>query len=207
MLKSNKENNKVVCKDCGIEKNLEKSFYLSRIPTETGRMEVCKECFKEEFRNEKDVFDVFKKYDIPFIKDLWDISEKDDRSDVLTNYIRNINSLSQYKGLRWKDSILEKTDEEYTEIKAEIFEASTIKNLEFEAEQLQKKIKQTREAENMGTYKNLAQNLEIILKMLDERKGRNPVSYNVVVNVPELKTGNVEEFIRQMKMISQFKTL
>jgi hypothetical protein len=50
-------------------------------------------------------------------------------------------------------------------------EENTIANLEYEAEQLQLKIKKTREAENMGTYKNLAQNLEIILKLLDERKG------------------------------------
>jgi hypothetical protein len=89
---------KVICDDCKLEKNLDRDFYLLK----GERMKICKDCFAKEILNSKDIFEVFKKYDMPFIMHLWDKAQLESGDFYLAvgNYMKYIYSLPQYRGLR-----------------------------------------------------------------------------------------------------------
>lgn len=114
---------KFVCLHCGkLKKRSE--FYVSRDPAVTvGIAMPCKDCAEKIARNYNpktgEYGDVTKAslqraceyLDVPFVDKLWDssISEVHDethekvRSNVWRAYIKNVNSLNQYAGYRWRD--------------------------------------------------------------------------------------------------------
>jgi hypothetical protein len=148
---------KKICQSCGIEKS-EKHYYLT--PSGT-RLEICKDCFSNEFYNSKDLFQVFKKYDIPYFYDVWDRTVEN-----IGDYMRQINSLPQYKYKTWKDSILSKEEDESENTIG--FYDEIIKNLKEEAKKLNQKLLIATNRDDMQLYisaiKSLRETLDLIHK-------------------------------------------
>jgi len=150
--------NKIICKNCGIEKE-ESKYYLSRGCIEKY-MPICKSCFVNNVL-EGVLFSVFRKYNIPFIYNLWDRSYTLDGSrsgyKAIDKYMKDIN-LPQYKNLTWKDSILEEDKESEKEIN---FYDGIVNNLKQEAKHLNDKI-------SIFRSKHDIQNCIVALKALRE---------------------------------------
>ena len=145
--------NKIICKNCEIEKE-EKKYFLSRVCIDKY-MPICKSCFIEEFYKCNDLFDVFKKYNIPFIYNLWD-NIKSNGDTKIYEYMDRINS-PKYRNLTWKDSILEE-DKESKEVN---FYDDIVNNLKQEAKHLNDKI-------SIFRSKHDIQNCIVALKALRE---------------------------------------
>lgn len=85
------------------------NFYNSNSPmAKDGKSPFCKKCIKEMINLDdiNTIYTVLTVMDLPFIYEYWDRCEGDD-SDTFGSYIRQANSLNQFKGLRWKDSIFD----------------------------------------------------------------------------------------------------
>lgn len=150
---------KVICKECGIEYN-ENMYYLSRIEHQK-RMEVCKGCFESEVS--KDVLATFRKYDIPFIYNVWWDSSNNGN---LQKYMKNINSLPQYIHFRWKDSILNNAVT-HEEVEANFYD-KIVKSLKDDAKKLNDKLSIAMNNSDMQLYistiKSLRDTLDLISK-------------------------------------------
>lgn len=151
---------KIICAACGIEKEINDHYYHNT------RMDICKDCFKEEMVETNNVYATFKKYDTPFILDLWEVSEREVGNGsyfTIDQYMKNLN-LPQFRGLRWKDSKLDKNTSGF-ELS---FDREVILNLKDEVKSLTSKIKSAREREDFGTYKNLILAYKEVLKLLQD---------------------------------------
>lgn len=147
---------KKICSFCGIEKT--EDNYWSIIPN------ICKNCFAQEYRNSKD-FDVFKKYDIPYIYDLWYSPCLSSGKSELTRYLEVLSTSPKYRGLTWKNSVLGCCSSETLEIN---FYDKIVTNLKSEAEQLNKNLIKTRNNNDYNNYiatlKSLKETLDLINK-------------------------------------------
>jgi len=133
--------NKVICQDCGIEYD-KNQYYLSRIEGQE-RMEVCKYCFAKEFISSESIEYIFRKYNIPFITELWEqINDKYQGSNVLPQYMKAL-WLPQFINLRWKDTDWNKEDSQEVEVN---FYDGIVKNLKKEAVKLNDKLAKIRES-------------------------------------------------------------
>jgi len=150
------------CIECGIEKNLDNSFYKSNLSIYDSKMLICKDCVKEIKGIEK-IKDVLRMNDIVFIDDLWFRCNQN-----MAEYLKNL-SLSQYKNLKWGDSYTPKNE----------FKDKVINTLKGEIDALTPKLKQTREDRDYGTYKNLINAYKEVLNLLNDYNRRyeiKPVS-------------------------------
>ena len=106
---------KKVCTACGEEKAPNVGFYLSRSKFNDGRMPICKECLSKLFKElqakysdeVKALYHLCMLFDIYFDRDLVEKSSnmgkyKNDDDNLLKSYMKNVNSLNQYK---FKDSM------------------------------------------------------------------------------------------------------
>lgn len=86
-----------------------KEFYKSNSPmADNGKAPFCKKCIKDMINYEdiNTIYSVLQALDIPYLFDYYDkcvLSEK----DTFGNYLRMANSLTQFKGLTWKDSMFD----------------------------------------------------------------------------------------------------
>ena len=117
---------KFLCYCCGNEMNRSK-FYVSTDPfNSVGVTPYCKDCLEKIARNYnnnyKEFGDVTKaslmaaceRADVPFIESLWESSVNEVNDPSLTKpktnawaaYIKNVKSLKQYSGKRWRDGDL-----------------------------------------------------------------------------------------------------
>lgn len=93
------------------------NFYNSSSPMfPDGKAPLCKKCIKEQvdYDNRDTIYKILQALDIPFIYPEWDRIENKcskDGKDVIGNYLREVNSLSQYKGLTYSDSIFDSSYE------------------------------------------------------------------------------------------------
>lgn len=119
-------NQKFLCYCCGNEM-VRSKFYVSSDPfNSVGVTPYCKDCLEKIARNYnnnyKEFGDVTKaslmaaceRADVPFLEKIW-VSSLDEvnnpdlkkpKTNVWAAYIKSIKSLSQYKGLRWRDGDL-----------------------------------------------------------------------------------------------------
>lgn len=101
--------NKIKCTGrCGRELS-EANFYNTSSPMFLGgKITVCKTCLKEmiDYTKINTIYDILQTMDLPFIEETWKSCELK-KGDTFGNYIRQINSLPQFKNMRWKDSIFE----------------------------------------------------------------------------------------------------
>lgn len=111
--------NRKKCNICYPKTNREKplsEFYNSNsILFSDGLVPICKKCIKENVDQTdiKSVKSMLQKIDKPFIAKVWKSAEETG-GDVFGVYIKNINSLPQYRKYTWEDSSLD--GEEQTEI-------------------------------------------------------------------------------------------
>ena len=105
ILLAKKKTPKKKCQECQKEYVLT-NFYKTNYPfSKDGKAEVCKKCIKKiiDYDNFDTIYKVLQIMDIPFIDDVWDKSN-DANGDKFGNYMRMINSLPQYKDLRYESS-------------------------------------------------------------------------------------------------------
>lgn len=114
---------KFLCYGCGSEKK-RSEFYISTDPFNyVGVTPYCKDCLEKIARNYnnnyKEFGDVTKtslmaaceRADVPYIETLWESAQNEVNNPDLTkpktnawaSYIKNVKSLNQYKGKRWRD--------------------------------------------------------------------------------------------------------
>lgn len=105
LLASRKKSPKKKCQECQKEYVLT-NFYKTNYPfSKDGKAEVCKSCIKKiiDYDNFDTIYKVLQIMDIPFINDVWD-KANGSNGDKFGNYMRMINSLPQYKDLRYESS-------------------------------------------------------------------------------------------------------
>lgn len=104
-----------MCSMCEKQKSLA-SFYSTNSKMFTdGKVPICKPCIAEQI-DENDIDSVkriLRQIDKPFIQALWNSSVESDR-DTFGVYMKNINSLPQYKSMTYDNSveIVQEDDEE-----------------------------------------------------------------------------------------------
>lgn len=127
---------KFLCYCCGSEKK-RSDFYISTDPfNSVGVTPYCKECLEKIARNYNDNYKEFgdvtkaslmaacERADVPYIEELWEGALNEVNNPDLTkpktnawaSYIKNVKSLKQYKGLRWRDGDLFKKGNEQPEV-------------------------------------------------------------------------------------------
>lgn len=109
------------------------NFYNSNSPmSKLGKAPFCKKCIKKmiDYDDIKTIYSVLTSMDIPFIYEYWEICIKGNK-DAFGNYIRMANTLIQFKGLTWKDSIF-KADEKMKEKNVKTKTQSCIDNMSIE---------------------------------------------------------------------------
>ena len=127
---------KFLCYCCGSEKK-RSDFYISTDPfNSVGVTPYCKECLEKIARNYNDNYKEFgdvtkaslmaacERADVPYVEELWEGALKEVNNPDLTkpktnawaSYIKNVKSLKQYKGLRWRDGDLFKKSNEQPEV-------------------------------------------------------------------------------------------
>jgi hypothetical protein len=76
---------------------------------------VCKSCVQKniDINNMQSVFDILKDMNIAFVKDVWISACENSPDNPFGSYMRQMNSLPQYRGLTWGDSITESKDESF----------------------------------------------------------------------------------------------
>jgi superfamily II helicase len=143
------------CAQCNSNKQLNQ-FYNSHAYSQE-KMPICKECFHWECNNNS-IADTLKKYDIPLLNKVLESCDHD-----LSNYMRMINSMPQYRDLTWKDSQLEMNKKEQ-----EDFYGNIVKLLKEEAYKLKINLEVFGKNSEMNLYistlKSLRETLDLIAK-------------------------------------------
>lgn len=105
------------------------NFYNSNSPmAKEGKSPFCKKCIKDmiDYDDINTIYTVLQVMDLPYIYEYWDRCIGDtNNKDPFGNYLRMANSLNQFKGLKWKDSIFDssiKNEEDTKQIKKEVKE-------------------------------------------------------------------------------------
>jgi hypothetical protein len=105
--KYNESENTIKCSECGHEYSkdkIERHFYLSNT-TENGRMKICKECIRNLYNESGNNFmELLQTNDLIYIEELWEASRKL-QNDPVGYYFKNIFSLRQFEGKKFRDSI------------------------------------------------------------------------------------------------------
>ncbi len=149
---------KYLCPYCNIEKK-ETEFYISSDPLVlTGRTSMCKDCAEKIARNWNDttkeygdctrisIQNALERLDKPFIEKLY-LSSQEELNDpnslnpkrsLWAAYIKNVTSLNQYNGLRWRDGDIFATNQ--AEEKTDPMTVAQIKEMKAISEEEQKEI-------------------------------------------------------------------
>jgi len=102
--------NKIKCQGECKRELIETNFYKSNSPlfNNNHRVNICKKCINKMINVDdiNSVYSVLQALDIPFLYEYWDRCVNGSR-DTFGAYITQANSLNQFKGLRWKDSIFD----------------------------------------------------------------------------------------------------
>jgi hypothetical protein len=102
-------NKKKRCATCERDIVLTAFYSTTSKMFQDGKVPICKKCISEQI-NEEDIASVkriLRQIDKPYIHTLWE-SSKLSKNDTFGVYMKNINSLQQYKGLTYDDSVEEK---------------------------------------------------------------------------------------------------
>lgn len=97
---------KLTCVKCG-KTRASSSFYSNRNDMIHPNFGVCKDCVKEHYDTKKNIealHDILRLLDVPFILERWQFVMNSEKQDKLGDYLRQLNSLPNWKDLRYKDS-------------------------------------------------------------------------------------------------------
>lgn len=125
-----KEKEKLICAACQKEKDKESGFYNSRssLYEKTGKVPICKTCLKKniDYNNIESIYTVLQQIDVKFDPLYWEQAEKR-KTDTFSAYMTMANSLKQFNGTGYKDSIFTKEDK--TNVTANEERAKRLKTL------------------------------------------------------------------------------
>jgi hypothetical protein len=106
--------NKKECQgECGKLLDLDKNFYKTRSKMfPSGCSSICKKCIKDmiDYDNMKSIYDVLRQLDISFICKYWN-KAVESKKETFGIYVTMANSLPQFEGLTWEDSVFEDKNE------------------------------------------------------------------------------------------------
>lgn len=109
-----KKKEKLICNGCNTEQDKNRGFYNTQNPlySSTNKLPLCKSCLKSQIDYEdiKTVHRLLKQMDIVFHKEYWQRAV-DFKGDTFGRYMTMINSLPQFEGLTWEDSVFSLNDE------------------------------------------------------------------------------------------------
>ena len=94
---------KITCINCNKEK-VSTSFYSNRNPLLAPNMGLCKECAKSHFEDLDSLHEILRILNVPFITERWSFVMASEKTDKMGDYLRQINSLPNWKGMTYKDS-------------------------------------------------------------------------------------------------------
>lgn len=109
---ANKDTAKKVCEKCKKPKTINTNFYNTNSKfSQDGKTNICKACIKSmvDENNLETVYEVLQLMNLPFIADVWELSKSTNR-ETFGTYVKNINSLPQYRGYTWVNSVFEKKE-------------------------------------------------------------------------------------------------
>ncbi|MEC1612622.1 hypothetical protein P9D96_05085 [Bacillus mojavensis] len=108
-----KEKEKLLCAACQKEKDKDSGFYNSRskLYEKIGKVPICKSCLKKniDYSNMDSVYTVLQQIDVKFDPLYWEQAVQR-KTDTFSAYMTMANSLKQFNGTGWKDSILEQQE-------------------------------------------------------------------------------------------------
>ncbi|MDV5126948.1 hypothetical protein ACO7RW_01625 [Bacillus amyloliquefaciens] len=126
-----KEKEKLICAACQKEKDKESGFYNSRssLYEKTGKVPICKTCLKKniDYSNIESIYTVLQQIDVKFDPLYWEQAEKR-KTDTFSAYMTMANSLKQFNGTGYKDSIFTKEDK--TNVTANEEESQTSQDID-----------------------------------------------------------------------------
>ncbi|WP_280156993.1 hypothetical protein [Bacillus velezensis] len=126
-----KEKEKLICAACQKEKDKESGFYNSRssLYEKTGKVPICKTCLKKniDYNNIESIYIVLQQIDVKFDPLYWEQAEKR-KTDTFSAYMTMANSLKQFNGTGYKDSIFTKEDK--TNVTANEEESQTSQDID-----------------------------------------------------------------------------
>lgn len=209
---------KYLCPYCGKEKGRD-GFYVSSDPLVlTGLTTMCKDCAKEVARNynketgeygdctKASIQAALERLDKPWLEDIYESSynevNKPDaglkRKTVWAAYIKNITSLSQYNGMRWRDGDLFNTYQvsaKISENKEEAYDAITPEEEKVEL------------PTDLETYSEYLKNKSSVIRLLGydpfggEAEVDKPLLYSQLVGYLDLG-GDNEDMMRTSSAIT-----
>lgn len=209
---------KYLCPYCGKEKSRD-GFYVSSDPLVlTGLTTMCKDCAKKVARNYNDetgefgdctkasIQSALERLDKPWLESIYDSSYNEvnnpdaglKRTNVWAAYIKNITSLSQYNGMRWRDGDLFSTHQVSAKINENPEEAYEVITPEEEKVEIPK---------DQEIYNEYMRNKSSVIRLLgydpfgSEAEGDKPLLYSQLVGYLDLG-GDNEDMMRTSSAIT-----
>lgn len=209
---------KYLCPYCGKEKGRD-GFYVSSDPLVlTGLTTMCKDCAKKVARNYNDetgefgdctkasIQSALERLDKPWLESIYDSSYNEvnnpdaglKRTNVWAAYIKNITSLGQYNGMRWRDGDLFSTHQVSAKINESPEEAYEVITPEEEKVEIPK---------DQEIYNEYMRNKSSVIRLLgydpfgSEAEGDKPLLYSQLVGYLDLG-GDNEDMMRTSSAIT-----
>lgn len=209
---------KYLCPYCDKEKSA-KDFYVSSDPlVKTGLTTMCRDCATKIARNYNEdtgefgdctkvsIQSALERLDKPWIEDIYESSYAEvnnpdaglKRSNVWAAYIKNITSLSQYRGLRWRDGDLFATHQVASKISENPESAYEVITPDEEKVEIPK---------DQEIYNEYMKNKSSVIRLLgydpfgSEAEGDKPLLYSQLVGFLDLG-GDNEDMMRTSSAIT-----
>lgn len=211
-------NRKYLCPYCGKEKGRE-GFYVSSDPlVVTGLTTMCKDCASKIARNYNEatgeygdctkasIQEALYRLDKPWLENIYESSYTEinnpnaglQRSNIWAAYIKNITSLSQYKGMRWMDGDLFTTYQAQSKIE---------ENRDNAYEELTPKEDKIEIPKDQEIYNEYMKNKSSVIRLLgydpfgSEAEADKPLLYSQLVGYLDLG-GDNEDMMRTSSAIT-----
>lgn len=101
------------CMSCDNEKIKETSFYntKNKLYEKIGKLPICKACLKSmvNYDDMESIYSILRQFDIKFDIEYWEAA-LESKNDTFARYMTMANSLVQFDGAGWKDSVFTKEE-------------------------------------------------------------------------------------------------
>jgi hypothetical protein len=208
---------KIRCDDCG-EKLPENIFYKNitqKLNYKLGKYEpwiACKKCIMSDLMNYKsDNFEdilihICRKYNLYYDINIIDTIQKDSYDRMFSIYIKNINSLAQYKDKKHKDSVFYNDRKigsffEYVNVKEE---KSDIEFINDDIKQLKKNIEKSIQKEDFNAHNKWMNCLRDAIELRDKLQGNK--EYVINIGTVTVNKDNADEFLDSLIKLAKDKS-
>lgn len=126
---------------CKKEKDRKSGFYNTnnKLYANTGKIPVCKQCLRStvNYDDMESIYSILRQFDIMFDVSYWEKAEES-KLDTFARYMTMANSLPQFEGFTWKDSVFEHVEVKDDAKSTEKHELPTTTEMEITDELLDK---------------------------------------------------------------------